>query len=124
MSGIIGHSLFAILGLKAAALRKLAAASIAARHHSSYLAGAYLGSDIQTMPEAVCVESGRELGYGTVPVEKSPITGGPVRPWSLTVGEQSFPATRNPRTVLWPLPCGVRLAKAAARIGRAVGPLA
>ena len=90
MSGIIGHSLFAILGLKAAVSRKLPGAAIAARHQSSYLAGAYLGCDIQTMPEAICIESGRELGYGTVPVKKSPITGGPVRPWSLAVGERSY----------------------------------
>ena len=90
MSGIVGHTLFGILGLKAAIARKLPVAMIAGRHQSSYLAGAYLGSDIQTMPEAVCVESGREVGYGTVPLEKSPITGGPVRPWSLAVGERSY----------------------------------
>jgi hypothetical protein len=90
MSGIVGHTLFAVLGLKAAVARKLPLAGIATRHQSSYLAGAYLGSDIQTMPEAVCVETGREVGYGTVPVEKSPFTGGPVRPWSLTVGERSY----------------------------------
>ena len=86
MSGIVGHTLFGILGLKAASARKLPVAAIAAQHQASYLAGAYLGSDIQTMPEAVCVESGSEVGYGTVPLEKSPITGGPVRPWSLAVG--------------------------------------
>jgi hypothetical protein len=90
MSGIVGHSLFAILGLKAAAARKLPMAPIATRHYASYLAGAYLGSDIQTMPEAVCVDSGRDVGYGTVPLAKSPLTGGAVRPWSLQVGERSY----------------------------------
>lgn len=90
MSGIVGHSLFAIVGLKAAAARKLPLAAIAARHQSSYLAGAYLGSDIQTMPEAVCVDTGREVGFGTVPLEKSPLTGGAVRPWSLAVGERMY----------------------------------
>jgi len=90
MSGIVGHTLFGILGLKAAIARKLPAAAIPAQHQASYLAGAYLGSDIQTMPEAVCVESGREIGYGTVPLEKSPITGGPVRPWSLTVAGRDY----------------------------------
>ena len=33
------------------------------------------------MPEAVCVDTGREVGYGSVPIEKSPITGGAVRPY-------------------------------------------
>ncbi|HEY6170358.1 MAG TPA: hypothetical protein VI454_20165 [Verrucomicrobiae bacterium] len=83
MSGIIGHSMYAVLGAKAAAQRKLPVAPIAMRHFASYLAGAYLGSDIQTMPEAICVDTGREVGYGTVPLEKSPITGGAVRPWKL-----------------------------------------
>ena len=83
MSGIIGHSMYAVLGAKAAAQRKLPVAPIAARHFASFLAGAYLGSDIQTLPEAVCVDTGSEVGYGTVPLEKSPITGGVVRPWKL-----------------------------------------
>jgi hypothetical protein len=90
MSGIIGHTMFGVLGLKAAAQRKLPVAPIAGRHMASYLAGAYLGCDIQTMPEAVCVETGREVGYGTVPIKKSPITGGAVRPWVLRHGELSF----------------------------------
>jgi len=67
MSGIVGHTLFGLLGLKAAGARKLPVGPIAGRHLASYLAGAYLGCDIQTMPEAVCVDSGREVGYGTVP---------------------------------------------------------
>jgi hypothetical protein len=83
MSGIIGHSMYAVLGAKAAAQRKLSVAMIATRHFPSYLAGAYLGSDIQTMPEAICVDTGREVGYGTASLEKSPITGGAVRPWKL-----------------------------------------
>jgi hypothetical protein len=90
MSGIIGHSLYAMLGLKAATQRKLPVAPIAARHFASYLAGAYLGSDIQTMPEAVCVDTGREVGYGTVPLEKSPLTGGAVRPWKFKHGGMEF----------------------------------
>lgn len=90
MSGIVGHSLFGLLGLKAAAARKLPVTAIAAAHQASYLAGAYLGSDVQTMPAAVCVDTGREFGYGTVPAEKSPFTGGAVRPWALVVGEQSY----------------------------------
>ncbi len=37
------------------------------------------------MPEAIGVETGEEVGFGTVPVEKSPYTGGPVRPLRLSV---------------------------------------
>lgn len=83
MSGIVGHTLYAVLGLKAAAHRKLPLARVAGAHFSSFVAGAYLGSDIQTMPEAICVDTGRDVGYGTVPLEKSPLTGGPVRPFLL-----------------------------------------
>lgn len=83
MSGIIGHSMYAVLGAQAAAQRGLPVAPIVARRLPSYLAGAYLGSDIQTMPEAICVDTGREVGYGTAPLVRSPITGGAVRPWKL-----------------------------------------
>jgi len=87
MSGIIGHSFAAVLGLKAAAHRKLPLVSVAQRHFASYLAGAYLGCDIQVMPEAICVDTGREVGFGTVPLEKSPITGNAVRPFRLATPE-------------------------------------
>lgn len=83
MSGIVGHSFYAVLGLKAAAQRKLPLARVAREHFASYLAGAYLGSDIQVMPEAICVDTGREVGFGTAPLEKSPLTGGSVRPFKL-----------------------------------------
>lgn len=90
MSGIVGHSLYAVLGLKAAEQRALPVAPLVARHWASYLAGAYLGSDVQTMPEAVCVETGRECGYGTVPVAASPFTGGAVRPWKLAYEDREY----------------------------------
>ena len=83
MSGIVGHSMYAVLGLKAAAQRKLPLAAVANRHFPSFVAGAYIGSDVQTMPEAICVDTGRDVGYGTVPLEKSPITGGAVRQFRL-----------------------------------------
>ncbi|MBI1312361.1 hypothetical protein GC176_13810 [bacterium] len=83
MSGIIGHTMYAILAGKAAAQRKLPVWPVLGRHYSSYLCGAYLGCDVQTMPEAVCVDTGQEVGYGTAPLERSPLTGGEVRPWSL-----------------------------------------
>ena len=87
MSGIVGHSFYAVLGLQAATQRKLPLAGVARRHFASYLAGAYLGCDIQVMPEAICVDTGREVGFGTVPMEKSPITGGAVRQFRLATPE-------------------------------------
>lgn len=83
MSGIIGHTMCAILGGKAAGHRKLPIVPLIYRHYASYLCGAYLGCDIQTMPEAVCLDTGKEVGYGTASLEKSPLTGGEVRPWTL-----------------------------------------
>lgn len=90
MSGIVGHTLYAVLGAKAAAHRGVALAAIATRNFPSYLAGAYLGSDIQVMPEAWCVDTGREVGFGTVPLAKSPLTGGAVRPWVLKHGGREY----------------------------------
>jgi len=83
VSGIIGHVTYAVLGAQAATARRLPVAPLLRRHWASYLCGAYLGCDIQTLPEAVCVDTGREVGYGMVPVAKSPLTGGAVRPWKL-----------------------------------------
>jgi len=83
MSGIIGHTMYAILGGKAAEHRKLPIVPLIYRHYATYLCGAYLGCDIQTMPEVVCVDTGKEVGYGTAPLEKNPLTGGAVRPWTL-----------------------------------------
>lgn len=83
MSGLIGHSMYGILALKEARARGLPVVPMMERHLPSFLCGAYLGSDIQVMPEAVCVDTGREVGFGTVPLARSPLTGGEVRPWSL-----------------------------------------
>lgn len=90
MSGLVGHTMYGVLGAKAAAARKLPMAPIIGRHFASYLAGAYLGCDVQTMPEAVCVDTGREVGYGTVPLAQSPLTGGAVRPWTLAHGDRRY----------------------------------
>lgn len=90
MSGIIGHTMYAVLAAKAASARRLPISGIIGKHWASYLAGAYLGCDIQTMPEAICEDTGTEVGYGTVPILKSPITGGRVRPWKLKLGNQDF----------------------------------
>jgi hypothetical protein len=90
MSGIVGHTLYALLGLRAAEARKLPVAALLGRHLAGYLAGAYLGCDIQAMPEAICVETGEEVGFGTVPIDKSPYTGGPVRPYRLSVRGAAF----------------------------------
>ena len=75
--------MYAILAGKAAVQKKLPVAPLIHRHYASYLCGSYLGCDIQTMPKAVCVDTGQEVGYGSIPLEKSPITGGAVKPWAL-----------------------------------------
>ena len=85
MSGIIGHLVYAELAAREAERRLLPVAPTIRKHLPNYRAGSYLGCDIQTLPEAVCEQTGREVGYGTVPVEKSPFTGGPVRRWTLKV---------------------------------------
>ena len=90
MSGIVGHVMYGILGAKAALARKLPVAPLIHRHFASYLAGTYLGCDVQTMPEAVCVDTGQEVGYGTATLEKSPLTGGPVKPWKLKFGDAEY----------------------------------
>ncbi|MAG94357.1 MAG: hypothetical protein CMJ48_11480 [Planctomycetaceae bacterium] len=90
MSGLVGHVMYGVLGAKAARQRKLPVAGIIERHWASYLCGSYLGCDIQTMPEAICVETGKEVGYGTAKLEKSPLTGGPVKPWHLEFGGRKY----------------------------------
>jgi hypothetical protein len=83
MSGIIGHVTYAILAAKAARHRRLPVAPIVHRHFASYLAGSYLGSDVQTLPAAVCQDTGEEVGYCDSMPATSPLTGGPVVPWTL-----------------------------------------
>ncbi|MDF1813445.1 MAG: hypothetical protein P1V20_14705 [Verrucomicrobiales bacterium] len=95
MSGIIGHTTYAILAAKAAEARKLPVAALIQRHLSSYLAGAYIGCDVQTMPAAICIDTGAGVGHGPAPIDKSPITGGKVRPFTLKFGEQEI----TPRTI-------------------------
>ncbi|MFN0079367.1 MAG: hypothetical protein ACKVY0_23120 [Prosthecobacter sp.] len=90
MSGLIGHTMYGLLAAKAAKGRGLSITPIIERHLPSFLCGAYIGCDIQVMPEAVCVDTGREVGFGTVPLEKSPITGGAVRPWLLVHDGQMY----------------------------------
>ena len=90
MSGIIGHTMYAILAGKAASARKLAIAPLIHQHSASYLCGAYLGCDIQTLPEAICVDTAEPVGYGTVPLQKSPLTGGKVRPWTLRCQDREY----------------------------------
>jgi hypothetical protein len=90
MSGMIGHVIYAVLGAKAAVQRRLPVAPLIGRHWSSYLAGSYLGCDIQTMPEAICADTGKEVGYGTVPLSQSPLTGGKVRPFYLAFDNQQY----------------------------------
>ena len=95
MSGIIGHTMYAILAAKATRAKKLPIASVIERHFSSYLAGSYLGCDVQTLPAAICVDTGKEVGYGSSPLKKSPLTGGEVCPWTLKFGGKEY----SPREV-------------------------
>ncbi len=90
MSGIVGHVMYAVLADKAAKQRRLPIGPIIRRHYASYLCAAYLGCVVQTLPEAICVDTGKEVGYGTAPIEKSPLTGGKVVPWSLKFGDVRF----------------------------------
>jgi hypothetical protein len=83
MSGVIGHSLYAILARKAAAARKSPIASLLLRNDSSFLAGAYLGCDIQTLPAALGLNTGAESGYGKLPGGVTELNGEPVRQWTL-----------------------------------------
>ncbi len=85
MSGIIGHVTYAVLAEKAAAARKLPVVPVIRRHFSSYLCGAYLGCDVQTVPAAICLDTGEGVGHGTQKLERSPLTGGPVKPWTLSL---------------------------------------
>lgn len=84
MSGVIGHTAYAILAARAAEKRRLPVAPIIRGHFDSYLSGAYLGCDIQTLPSAICVDTGEPVGHGPVPLVRSPLTGGAVRPWTLS----------------------------------------
>ena len=81
MSGVIGHVMYAILGAKASASRRLPIMSVINHHYPSYLAGAYRGCDIQTMPSGINLKSGDPFGYGTLPSGVSELNGLPVKPW-------------------------------------------
>ena len=90
MSGLVGHTMYAVLAAEAAEKRGLSIVPVLRKHFASYLTGAYLGCDIQVMPEAVCVDTGKEIGFGTVPLEKRPITDGKVTPWFLEHEGQKY----------------------------------
>jgi hypothetical protein len=88
MSGIVGHTTYGVLALREAWKRKLRTAPLATRHYSSFLAGAYLGSDIQTMPSVVCTATGAEAGYGGLPYAGCP--GDDSRPWKLAFEKAEY----------------------------------
>ena len=75
MSGIIGHSMYALLGLRAAAALEVPLARLAARHLPSYLCGAYLGADVGTVPAATCVDSDTPVGYGAQRLRQKSVNG-------------------------------------------------
>lgn len=88
MSGIVGHTTYGILTLREALKRKLRSAPLALRHYSSFLAGAYLGSDIQTMPSVICNASGEEAGYGGLPYAGCPA--GDSHPWHFAFEQAEY----------------------------------
>ncbi len=91
MSGIFGHTMYAILASKAAEERKLPIWPVVHRHFSSYLAGSYLGSDVQVMPAAVVTASGEEIGFCAAAVGAE-AGGEPYTPWRLEFeGRQHAP---------------------------------
>lgn len=90
MSGLVGHTAYAVLAHAKLVNRRPRLAQLLQKHWFTYLSAAYIGCDIQTMPEAICVDTGEEVGYGTVPLERSPVTGGPVRPWTLEFAGSRF----------------------------------
>lgn len=88
MSGIVGHTTYAILALREALKRKLRTAPLAARYYPSFLAGAYLGSDVQTMPSVTCTATGQDAGYGAIAYSGCP--GGASTPWVLKADGESY----------------------------------
>ena len=90
MSGIVGHVAYALLGAREAERRGLPLRYVIDRHLPSYLAGAYLGCDVQTLPAAICLHTGAEVGYGSQMPSRSPITGGPVDQWTLDYQDQRY----------------------------------
>ena len=90
MSGIIGHSMYALLGLRCAQAQDLPIARVLSRHLPSYLCGAYLGCDVGTVPAAICQDTGQPVGYGAAKVTRSPLTGGAVKPWTLSFDGQKI----------------------------------
>lgn len=89
MSGIFGHTMYAILGAKAAETRKLSISPVVNRHFSSYLAGSYLGCDVQVVPAAVITSSGEEIGFCAARVGKE-ARGEPFTLWRLEVDGQEY----------------------------------
>lgn len=75
--------MYAVLATSLLQQQGVKLAQVLRRNWSVCLSGAYPGCDIQTLPEAVCVDTGLEVGYGTIPISVSPIAGGPVRPSKL-----------------------------------------
>ncbi len=90
MSGVICHSLYAVLALKAAEARGNPVAGVLRRNYASYLAGAYLGCDIQTLPAAIGLRTGTESGYAKLPASVKEIGGEPVRQWKLESDGQAY----------------------------------
>lgn len=83
MSGVIGHVMYAVLGAKAVSARNLPIAPLLHRHEATYLCGAYLGADIQTLPNGTDLATSLPFGYGTLPASVTVRDGRDIRPYQL-----------------------------------------
>lgn len=83
MSGVVGHSLYALLAMAAAGARGNPITPTLRRNRASYVAGAYLGCDIQTLPASQGLRTGRESGYAKLPAGVTELYGEPVRQWRI-----------------------------------------
>ena len=94
MSGIIGHLTYAILGRQAILEKAPQTAKLIDKHFYSYLAGAYFGADIMTLPGGRCTACGGEYGYGGNHPDRCPEDHIPLHPYTLTFEGVSYSPQR------------------------------
>ena len=94
MSGIIGHLTYAILGRQAVLEKAPQIALLIDEHLDSYLAGAYFGADIMTLPGGRCIVCGGEYGYGGNHPDRCPEDHIPLHPYTLTFDGVSYKPQR------------------------------
>lgn len=100
MSDAISDTIDPVLAGKAAEHREVVVVPIMHRHFSSFLCDAYLVCGIQTMPEAVCVDTGQHVGYDTTPLDNSPLAGAQNSPVDAQIRRPRVSTERNPPFVI------------------------